>query len=403
MPITLLPEAFDASIERHVGSIIEAVHLHLFVEVGYERAAIGSRGSHDTEAPADGETPGGGNGNTLRAPLQLSDGTLCGTFFCVSRSTQPEKEQGVLNMCADIARYVVETELSLERERIRRTASVENIIGKRQFSVVYQPIYRLSDGELTSFEALARFSALPSRAPDQWLAEAAAIGLGTELEFAIVHEAFAAFGSIPPEVALAVNLSPSAILDPQFQTLFQGYPVHRIIVEITEHEAIQNYGDIGQALESHRRSGLRLTVDDAGAGYSSFKHVLELKPDIIKLDASLTHDIHRDASRRTLAAALTQFAKATGSVIIAEGVETAAELDTLRALGVAEIQGYLVGCPMPLEEVTRLSRMSSATTGTPRGRFAASASQPPSPRKRGSAIARTSVEEVGAPIDQTIR
>jgi EAL domain-containing protein (putative c-di-GMP-specific phosphodiesterase class I) len=107
-------------------------------------------------------------------------------------------------------------------------------------------------------------------------------------------------------------------------------------------------------LEPLRKKGLRLAVDDAGAGYASFRHILRLEPDIIKLDMSLTRDIDTDRTRRALAAALIRFAQETGSKIIAEGVETQSELEVLRSLGISMAQGYLISRPVPLAAAVSL-------------------------------------------------
>jgi EAL domain-containing protein (putative c-di-GMP-specific phosphodiesterase class I) len=99
---------------------------------------------------------------------------------------------------------------------------------------------------------------------------------------------------------------------------------------------------------------LRIAVDDAGAGYASFRHILNLAPDLIKLDVFLTQNIHTDRARRALAAALIRFSEETGSKIIAEGVETTLQLKVLRELGVTKAQGYLLGRPMPLASASEL-------------------------------------------------
>jgi EAL domain-containing protein (putative c-di-GMP-specific phosphodiesterase class I) len=104
-------------------------------------------------------------------------------------------------------------------------------------------------------------------------------------------------------------------------------------------------------LEPLRRKGMKLAVDDAGSGYASFRHILKLKPDVIKLDISLIKKIDSDSCSRALAAALIRFAEETGSHIVAEGVETQAELDVLRELKVDKVQGFLLGRPMPIGQL----------------------------------------------------
>lgn len=126
------------------------------------------------------------------------------------------------------------------------------------------------------------------------------------------------------------------------------------MLEITEHAHVEDYNCLLQAIEPLRARGVRLAVDDAGAGYSSLQHILQLQPDLIKLDIGLTRSIDLDPARRALASALVSFARETGSHIIAEGVETASELAALRSIGVDKAQGYFLGRPMHLEAAVRL-------------------------------------------------
>jgi EAL domain-containing protein (putative c-di-GMP-specific phosphodiesterase class I) len=116
---------------------------------------------------------------------------------------------------------------------------------------------------------------------------------------------------------------------------------------------------VESVLRPLRSDGLRLAVDDAGAGYASFRHILKLAPDIIKLDMSLTRHIDTNRSCRALASALIRFAAETGSTVVAEGVETDAELHALRELGVVKMQGYLLGRPMTIESAARLCRSAA--------------------------------------------
>lgn len=123
------------------------------------------------------------------------------------------------------------------------------------------------------------------------------------------------------------------------------------MLEVTEHASIDDYAVIARKLEPLRQRGVRLAVDDAGAGYASFRHILKLKPDVIKLDASLVSAIDSDNGVRALAAAVIRFAEETGSKVVAEGVETEHELEVLRQLNVNKAQGYLLGRPSRLEEL----------------------------------------------------
>lgn len=171
---------------------------------------------------------------------------------------------------------------------------------------------------------------------------------------AAIKLAMSSLPSFPPEAYLAVNASPATILSPELSETLATLPVERIVVELTEHEMVESYNEIIATLQPFRTRGLRLAVDDAGTGYSSLQHILYLRPDLIKLDMNLTRSIDLDPSRRALASALVKFARETNARIIAEGVETDAELTMLRQLGIEKVQGYLLGRPEPLAAAMRI-------------------------------------------------
>jgi EAL domain-containing protein (putative c-di-GMP-specific phosphodiesterase class I) len=217
-----------------------------------------------------------------------------------------------------------------------------------QLLSVYQPIVDVRTGKVAGFESLTRFLGEPKRAPDVWFAEAAALGLGVDLEILAAKRGLRALSSLPDTVYVGVNLSPAALLDRRLYELIAQWPARRIVLEITEHDIVKEYQLLLNALEPIRARGAKLAVDDAGAGYSSFKHILRLRPDYIKLDISLTRGIDQQPAHRALAAAITNFGNETGSVVVAEGVETEAELRTLKDLNVGKVQGFLFGKPEPI-------------------------------------------------------
>jgi EAL domain-containing protein (putative c-di-GMP-specific phosphodiesterase class I) len=173
------------------------------------------------------------------------------------------------------------------------------------------------------------------------------VGLGEELELRAIEAALARLEEIPAEAYLSLNASPQTLCSPRLHALLEGLPGARIALELTEHAPVADYAALSQALSLLRARGVRLLIDDAGAGFASLKHVLDLAPDAIKLDLSLTRDIDRDPVRRALAASLVGFARELGASLIAEGVETAAELRALRELGISHGQGYYLGRPGP--------------------------------------------------------
>jgi len=209
--------------------------------------------------------------------------------------------------------------------------------------VALQPIIDLDRGEVVSVEALARFS--DGRSPDEWFAEAASVGLNQALELAAVRSALGRLGELPAGTRLAVNVSAATAASPELAELLDGVPAGRVVLEITEHVAVADYVALAGALEGLRARGVHIAVDDAGAGFASMRHVLRLHPDVVKLDISLVRGIDADPAHRALVSALVSFARETHTSLVAEGIETAAELEAARALGVGCAQGFHLGRP----------------------------------------------------------
>jgi EAL domain-containing protein (putative c-di-GMP-specific phosphodiesterase class I)/CheY-like chemotaxis protein len=222
-------------------------------------------------------------------------------------------------------------------------------------TMVFQPIAALGTGKVVGFEALARFTSQPTQPPNVWFADAHEVGLGTDLELVAARRALRALGRLPAPLYLSVNLSPATIVAAGFIQTF-GPVADRVVIEVTEHAPIHDYDALDHALEGFRGAGGRLAVDDAGAGFASLRHILRLRPDLIKLDLALTRDIHQDRHRRALASALISFAAELGADIVAEGIEQHAELAALAALGVCYGQGYHLGRPAPLPAADQLGQ-----------------------------------------------
>ena len=214
-------------------------------------------------------------------------------------------------------------------------------------TAVFQPIVHLDSGDVAGYEALARFAVGPDRAPDAWFAEAADVGLGTELELVAVRAAMDAAVALPGDAYLSVNVSPATAVTSELSDIIGHDLAPRLVLEITEHAAVSDYEDLVGRLDPLRRRGVRLAVDDTGAGFASLQHILRLRPDVIKLDMALTRGVDADPVRRSLGAALVSFGQELHAHVVAEGVETASELDTLRALGIRFGQGFHLGRPAP--------------------------------------------------------
>jgi EAL domain-containing protein (putative c-di-GMP-specific phosphodiesterase class I) len=301
-------------------------------------------------------------GAHLSVPLRLTDGALYGTFCCFS--TRPdhslnERDVAMIRVFAELAAGYIDRDAAEARRHEEVTARIRAVLSGDGLTSVYQPIHDLRQRRVCGFEALSRFPATPRQGPDVWFAEAASVGLGMELELKALERALPALHALPAGAYLSLNVSPSMRLE-SLNALLAGWPKPRIVLEITEHEIVKEYETLTQTLRPVRDLGLRVAVDDAGAGYASFRHILRLEPAFIKLDMSLTRGIDADPARRALAAALIRFAAETRAELIAEGVETQAELDTLDALGVTKAQGYYLGKPMPLAEATAVAVAAAA-------------------------------------------
>jgi EAL domain-containing protein (putative c-di-GMP-specific phosphodiesterase class I) len=163
---------------------------------------------------------------------------------------------------------------------------------------------------------------------------------------------------------LSINLSPQMLRVPDLYQLLRNVPPGRVVIEITEHAPVDDYGFLRHALTRLTSLGIRIAVDDAGSGFASLRHILNIRPDIIKLDLDLTRGVDTDPARRALATSLVGFGEEIGAVIVAEGIETAAEFRTLLSLGIQYGQGFHIARPTndPLPE---LVLRSARGLGTP--------------------------------------
>ncbi len=249
---------------------------------------------------------------------------------------------------ADRMRAIEERDHASASWRQLTSERIRAVLARDSIELVFQPIADLRDGRVLGVEALARFTADPPRTPDVWFSEAKEVGLDLELELQAIQLALDLRDKIPPDLFLSLNVSPETLASGALETLIDGVPGERLIFELTEHAPVADYAPLRSAVDSLRKRGVRIAVDDAGAGFASWQHILKLAPDMIKLDLALTRDIDDDPVRRALATALVNFAGETGAAIVAEGIETAQEQETLSRLGITIGQGYHLARPRPL-------------------------------------------------------
>jgi EAL domain-containing protein (putative c-di-GMP-specific phosphodiesterase class I) len=224
---------------------------------------------------------------------------------------------------------------------------IREVIDARQFHVVMQPVIDLRTGAVVGHEALSRFD--DGTSPHLRFGQAHGVGLGSELEGACARQALHEATHLPPGTWVSLNFSPASVVDGTAERTLAAADARPVVVEITEHLAIDSYPNLRGAISQISRA--RLAVDDAGAGFASLRHILELRPDYVKLDLELVRDIDSDPARQALTAGLRHFCSQSGMTLIAEGVETEAEAAMLLALGVDLAQGYFYGRPARVLEL----------------------------------------------------
>lgn len=288
-------------------------------------------------------------GTYIGVPVELPDGSLYGTLCCISHEVDRSIQARDVKFMRVLA-ALIGTELGERRtadvERRARIARLQEAAANMR--IVYQPVIELDGGAMVGMEALARFDVEPPRAPDFWFREAWELGMGHALELAAVRAALLERARMSPELYLGINASPALLQSGDLLAALRERDGGPVLIEVTEHAVISEYEPLMAALEACRDSGVRVAVDDFGAGYSGLSHLLRLRPQIVKLDMQLTRDIDRDPARQALASATVEFARRSKLDIVAEGIETAAEAAALREIGVRYGQGFHFGQPGPL-------------------------------------------------------
>ena len=262
------------------------------------------------------------------------------------RELQQEIES---NFLAENERAGREEELAgagrAERERL--SGQIRRLIGGEGLDVALQPIVDLASGEVVGAEALARFTSASGESipTESTFLDAHALDLGLELELAAVRLALDAHDRLPEGLYLALNASPSLLAGDELLELLGAHDRRPLVVELTEHQQVEDYFALVRALDELRTRGIRVAIDDVGSGFSSFRHVTRVNPEILKLDRSLVCGIDDDPVRQSLAAAIVAFAADVGAVVVSEGIESEAELSCLRELAVGLGQGFFLGRP----------------------------------------------------------
>jgi EAL domain-containing protein (putative c-di-GMP-specific phosphodiesterase class I) len=248
-------------------------------------------------------------------------------------------------------------------DHLRRGGDIRRSLGRAPARTLLQPIVHLATTETAGYEALSDLSTRDLQGADNWFHDAAVLGLGEEFELVLLTLALEELHSLPESVYLSVNVSPTTAMSTHLPELLRDIDAQRLVLELTEHVPVEDYAALNVALKRLRRRGIRIAVDDAGAGFSSLNHILLIRPEIVKLDVSLIRDVDGDVARRSLVSGLCHFTAEIGAQCVAEGVETDAQARTLRDLGVSYGQGWHLGPPRR----RRARRAAAAVRESPTG------------------------------------
>jgi EAL domain-containing protein (putative c-di-GMP-specific phosphodiesterase class I) len=244
---------------------------------------------------------------------------------------------------AGVATGLLGLSLHARAERDRRRLDMAALVRNGEFDPAFQPMVELDGGLVIGYEALTRFR--DGVGPEARFAEAAGLGLGTELELATLGTAIDASTGLPPTAFLSVNVSPQLVLECRDALSELVRRAERsVVLELTEHDAVDDYPALRSAIHG-LDPAVRVSIDDAGAGFASLRHVVMLEPHFVKLDRSWVTGIDSDPTRQAMVAGLSHFARTTGCDLVAEGVEAEPERAMLAELDVRFGQGFLLGRP----------------------------------------------------------
>lgn len=235
-------------------------------------------------------------------------------------------------------------------------AALERLCRGDGLKMAVQPIVDLADGRAHAYEALARFSTGGGEGPLQWFALAEEFGMRSELELACLGKALDLIEELPADALLSVNLSAPLLVDERTDELFDRYPdLSSLIVEVTEDVLVRQGPDVERATDALRGRGVLFAVDDIGAGYAGLGQLATLQPSYLKLDRTLVKGIDQDPARASLVRLLSAYGANTNGKVVAEGVETEAELAVIAECDVPLVQGFLLARPgTPWPEVASI-------------------------------------------------
>lgn len=306
-------------------------------------------------------------GTHLSVPIVFSDGRVYGTFCCFAREVRPalrREDLEAMRLVADLAAEYLESIEAAEAQRRARHDVVAAYLEADGLRIEFQPLVDVTSMAVVGVEALTRLKD-SEHGPAWFFAEASAVGLGLEAEIHAVRLALGYLERIPPDVRLNLNVSPETLYSEAFFAAVADVPGHRLRIEVTEHDVVVDFAQMRAASARLEALGIGLAIDDVGMGWSGLNRILESAPRELKLDAAVIRGVDEDVVKQGLVHAFVAFGDRVDLEIVAEGIETQAELDMLRELGVRRGQGFHLGRPARLELALAAQEDPSVTTVIP--------------------------------------
>jgi EAL domain-containing protein (putative c-di-GMP-specific phosphodiesterase class I) len=351
--------AYDNVPAIRAAYLLERSRIGAWAELWVDRPGPGLEDARLTELGIKGQA---------FAPI-VADDEIVGLIGIATRDEQQARhlvaDLPSVSEAATVGSAILAPALLARRQRRSASLRIAKTIGSGAFQPVFQPIVDLHTGKTVGFEALTRFAS--GDAPDRVFSDAADVGLGPELEAATLAAALRDAVGLPAGAWLSLNVSPTFLAQSTRLSELLAVRTRPIVLEITEHEMIDDYAPLHLAM-SRLGGDVGLAVDDAGAGIANFRHLVELRPNLVKIDASLIRGANADVSRQALIVGLVHFAEVSGAQVLAEGLETDAEQATVQRLGVTLGQGFLLGRPGLIDEwlpPTRVLRRASVAIRPP--------------------------------------
>ena len=280
----------------------------------------------------------------VSVPIVFSDGTEYGTFCAAGLTSDKElgqRDKALMEVLASAAAVILEPSVVEQERRAEVLGRLGRVLAEGGPTVMLQPIVDLATGRRTGAEELSRFPGEWGLPPDVCFEQAHSVGHGTRLELLALERGIERGASVTGYVA--VNLSPATLMSDECARLLDRVPLERVLLELSEHEQVEDYEALTAALAPYRARGLRVAIDDVGAGFSSLRHIILIDPEVMKLDRSIVAGVAHDRVLTTLIRSLVDFAHDCGADVVAEGIETEEDAAVLHALGVDLGQGWLYG------------------------------------------------------------